>query len=84
MARSDLVIDLVEAQQRGDVARFRMLVEAIIAEERNNQHHLVADRLSELITTAGARSLLARDDTARQDADLVTEIVPKRRLSEVH
>ena len=59
MARSDLVIDLVEAQQRGDVARFRMLVEAIIAEERNNQHHLVADRLSELITTAGARSLLA-------------------------
>ena len=84
MARSDLVIDLVEAQQRGDVARFRMLVEAIIAEERNNQHHLVADRLSELITTAGARSLLARDDTARQVADLVTEIVPKRRLSEVH
>lgn len=84
MARSDLVIDLVEAQQRGDVARFRRLVEAIIAEERNNQHHLVADRLSELITTAGARSLLARDDTARQVADLVTEIVPKRRLSEVH
>jgi AAA+ superfamily predicted ATPase len=83
MARSDLVIDLVEAQQRGDVARFRMLVEAIIAEERNNQHHLVADRLSELITTAGSRSLLARDDAARQVADLVNEIVPKRRLSEV-
>jgi AAA+ superfamily predicted ATPase len=83
MARSDLVVDLVEAQQRGDNARFQMLVEAIIAEERNNQHHLVADRLSELITTSGTRGLLMRDDFARQVVDLVQEIVPKRRLSEV-
>lgn len=83
MARSDLVIDLVEAQQRGDTARFRMLVEAIIAEERSNQHHLVADRLSELITTSGTQRLLSRDDSARQVTDLVQEIVPRRRLSEV-
>ena len=41
MARSDLVVDLVDAQRRGDSARFRTLVEAIIAEERSNQHHLV-------------------------------------------
>ena len=54
MARSDLVVDLVEAQRRGDNARFRALVEAIIAEERSNQHHLVADRLAELITTTGS------------------------------
>lgn len=83
VARSDLVIDLVEAQQRGDNTRFRMLVEAIIAEERNNQHHLVADRLSELITTTGARGLLARDDSARRVSDLVQEVVPKRRLVDV-
>ncbi len=83
MARSDLVIDLVEAQRRGDVARFRMLVEAIIVEERHNQHHLVADRLSELITTAGSTELLARDDAARPVADLLHEIVPRRRLGDV-
>ncbi|MEY8013743.1 AAA family ATPase [Mycobacterium servetii] len=83
MARSDLIVDLVEAQQRGDNTRFRTLVEAIIAEERNNQHHLVADRLSELITTSGTRHLLGRDDSARQVADLVQEIVPKRRLADV-
>jgi len=81
MPRSDLVIDLVEAQRRGDNARFRGLVEAIIAEERSNQHHLVADRLSELITTNGSSDLLARDDTARQVRDLVQEIVPRRRLA---
>lgn len=84
MARSDLVIDLVEAQRRGDTARFRVLVEAIIAEERSNQHHLVADRLSELITTAGSSELLARDERARPVADLLHEIVPRRRLGEVH
>lgn len=81
MARSDLVVDLVDAQRRGDSARFRTLVEAIIAEERSNQHHLVADRLSELITTAGSSDLLARDDSARPVADLVHEIVPRRRLA---
>jgi len=83
VARSDLVIDLVEAQQRGDATKFRALVEAIIAEERSNQHHLVADRLSELITTSGTQGLLARDDFARQVADLVQEIIPKRRLADV-
>jgi hypothetical protein len=81
MARSDLVIDLVEAQRRGDSARFRVLVEAIIAEERSNQHHLVADRLSELITTSGSAELLKRDDSARQVADLVHEVIPRRRLA---
>lgn len=80
MARSDLLIDLVEAERRGDKAKFRVLVEAVIAEERANQHHLVADRLSELITTVGSSELLTRDDSATRVSDLVHEIVPRRRL----
>lgn len=80
MARSDLLVDLVEAERRGDKARFRVLVEALIAEERANQHHLVADRLSELITSVGSTDLLARDDTSTRVVDLVQEIVPRRRL----
>lgn len=83
MARSDLVIDLVDAQRRGDTTRFRSLVEAIIAEERSNQHHLVADRLSELITTAGSSDLHSRDDNARSVSDLLHEVVPRRRLREL-
>ena len=81
MARSDLLIDLVEAERRGDKAKFRVLVEAVIAEERAQQHHLVADRLSELITSVGSADLLARDDSATRVSDLVHEIVPRRRLS---
>jgi ATPase family associated with various cellular activities (AAA) len=81
MARSDLLVDLVEAERRGDKARFRILVEAIIAEERANQHHLVADRLSELITTSGSPELLSRNAAATRMQDLLQEIIPRRRLS---
>ncbi len=80
MPRADLIVDLVDAQRRGDDARFRVLVEAIIAEERGKQHHLVADRLAELITTSGSRALLGRDDSARPVSDLLHELVPRRRL----
>lgn len=80
MARSDLLIDLVDAERRGDKAKFRALVEAIIAEERANQHHLVADRLSELITTMGSSELL-RDEASSRINDLLLDLVPQRRLS---
>ena len=80
MARSDLLIDLVEAERRGDKDRFRTLVEAIIAEERSKQHHLVADRLSELITAVGSSDLLARDEGASRVGDLLLDLVPKRRI----
>jgi SpoVK/Ycf46/Vps4 family AAA+-type ATPase len=81
VARADLLLDLVEAERRGDRERFRVLVEAVIAEERANQHHLVADRLSEIITTTGQG--LARDDRASAVRDLVQEVVPRRRLDEL-
>ncbi|HEX5367110.1 MAG TPA: hypothetical protein VFW63_10685, partial [Acidimicrobiales bacterium] len=84
MARSDLLIDMVEAERRGDKQRFKALVEAVIAEERAKQHHLVADRLSELITTLGSSGLLARDEAASRVTDLVLEVVPSRSLASLH
>ncbi|WP_040794259.1 AAA family ATPase [Nocardia higoensis] len=81
MARSDLLLDLVEAERRGDRDRFRMLVEAVIAEERAKQHHLVADRLSEIITTTGQG--VPRDEHATAVRDLVAEILPQRRMDEL-
>jgi SpoVK/Ycf46/Vps4 family AAA+-type ATPase len=80
MARADLLLDLVEAERRGDRDRFKVLVEAVIAEERANQHHLLADRLSDLITTAGHG---IRDDRASAISDLVQEFVPNRRLNDL-
>lgn len=81
MARADLILDLVEAERRGDRDKFRVLVEAVIAEERANQHHLLADRLSEIITTTGQS--LVRDDRAAAIRDLAHEVVPNRRLDDL-
>lgn len=81
MARADLILDLVEAERSGDRDKFRVLVEAVIAEERANQHHLLADRLSEIITTTGQS--LVRDDRAVAIRDLAHEVVANRRLDDL-
>ncbi len=83
MARSDLLIDLVEAERLGDKTRFRALVEAVIAEERANQHHVVAARLTELITTSGSSDLLHHDAFAENLGELLHQVVPRRRLESV-
>lgn len=49
MARSDLLVNLVGAGANGDKRLFRDTVEAIIAEERSKQHHIVADKLTRLL-----------------------------------
>ena len=49
MARSDLLSNLIKAERDGDRAGFRRTVESIIADERDKNHTVVADRLSGLI-----------------------------------
>lgn len=83
MARADLVLDLVDAERRGDRERFKALVETLIAEERANQHHLLADRLSELITTTGERTRAQRDEHASAVRDLMLEVVPNKQIDEL-
>lgn len=80
MARADLLLDLVEAERKGDRDRFKIIVESVIAEERANQHHLLADRLSQIITTAGPS---IRDDHASAIRDLLHEVMPERQLSDL-
>ena len=46
MARSDLLVTRVDAALRGDSVVFRRAVEAVISEEREKQHNVLADRLS--------------------------------------
>ena len=46
MARADLLIELVRAGAGGEQPLFRKALEALIAEERAKQHHILADRLA--------------------------------------
>ncbi|EMK2349469.1 ATP-binding protein [Vibrio fluvialis] len=52
MARADLVINLVETGMKGDLPRFKMTAEAIAADARLKQHHHLATRLSDILTTS--------------------------------
>ncbi len=52
MARSDLLVSLVRASAMGDSKELTTTVEAIIAEERAKQHHILADRLAGHVPTA--------------------------------
>lgn len=45
MARADLIVDLVKYASNGNKAMVRKVTEAIIAEEREKQHTILADRL---------------------------------------
>jgi AAA+ superfamily predicted ATPase len=56
MARADLLINLVRAGAQGDQLSFRRTVEAIVAEERERQHHVVADRLAEFLKSSARDS----------------------------
>ena len=45
MARADLIVDLVKYAASGNKAMVKKVAEAIIAEERDKQHTILADRL---------------------------------------
>lgn len=83
MARSDLLIDLIRAGSRGDQALFRRSVEALIAEERGKNHHVLADRLAEYLRTNGSSRgpLSAASDT--QAEGLVVELTPRHTLDDM-
>jgi hypothetical protein len=81
MARSDLILSLVRAGAKGDQALFRKTVEAVVAEERGKQHHVLADQLSACLELNGSHNRPPSPQisgTAIQD--IVYEITPRRTL----
>lgn len=88
MARSDLIVSLVQAGSAGDKRGFRTATEAIIAEERAKQHHVLADRLNSLIQSngsgngAGSTAFVTSEATAR-GREFIAEIVPRRQLGDL-
>jgi predicted AAA+ superfamily ATPase len=85
MARADLLLNLTRAGAKGDLASFRKAIEALIAEERSKQHHILADRLAaHLVQNGGGGGVLPPSGTRNgQYIDLYHEIEPRRRLQEL-
>ena len=85
MARADLLLNLVRAGARGDQPSFRKSIEALIAEERAKQHHILADRLSaHLVQNGGATSAPFPGGLRNgQATEFFHEIEPRRRLQDL-
>jgi len=88
MARSDLLISLVKAANTGDKRTFRIVTEAIIAEERAKHHDVLADRLTHVIQSNGSgaansQSISAASESSSRGKDFIAEIIPKRRLEDL-
>ena len=84
MARSDLLVNLVKANNLGDKRLFRSTVEALIAEERAKQHNVLAERLTRALTTnGGALPHVGSNEPIARARDYLTEISPKLRLEDL-
>lgn len=78
MARADLLLGLVRAARDHDDAALGRTVEALIAEEREKQHHVLADRLEEALHRNGSH-VVQLEAAARAPGVEVT--TPRRSLS---
>lgn len=85
MARADLLLDLVRAGARGDQSLFRKALEALVAEERAKQHHVLADRLASHLQQNGGTSHAQPSPIRRNGpaSDLFFEVEPRRRLEDL-
>lgn len=88
MARSDLLLSIVKAGISNDSDGLRTSVEAVVADERKKNHHLVADRL-ERVLNSNPVSITTPMDSRRTDPrghngrDVILEMVPRTRLSDL-
>ncbi|WP_025770772.1 AAA family ATPase [Thioalkalivibrio sp. HK1] len=89
MARADLLTRLVQSAMREDKASFRKVVEAIISEERNKQHRVLADRLEETLNNPPAESHTLNGSHRGRMMDrwktqsLFHESTPQRKISDL-
>lgn len=82
MTRADLVVALARAATSGDQQRIRRTLDAIIAEERQKQHNVVAEELATVVESPSSSSngALRLDETTHS---LVHEVVPGRKLDDL-
>jgi SpoVK/Ycf46/Vps4 family AAA+-type ATPase len=82
MPRSDLLLNLAKAGSQGDQVGVRRTLEAIVADERGRQHHVVADRLSELLSRSEGEVTPGRGPIESSSSPLL-EIVPRKSFQDL-
>jgi SpoVK/Ycf46/Vps4 family AAA+-type ATPase len=85
MARSDLLISLVRAGATGDREMLKSTAEALVAEERAQNHHVLADRLEKALSAVPVTppALTTAASLAGAGKDSVLEIHPRTQMSQL-
>lgn len=85
MARGDLLLNLVRASVSGDKSAVRSAVETIIAEEKNKQHTVLADRLMRAMHANGngMNKLQPVSESGHKGREFIAEIMPRRELGDL-
>lgn len=86
MARSDLLVSLVRAATSGDQTSVRTTAEALAADERAKNHHVVADRLERALSSVAvtSNSLLSVTEAEQKGGrEAVLELKPRVRLEQL-
>ena len=79
MARADLIIELVKSVVSGDKKMFRRVTESIIAEERNKQHIVLANRLEQELNALVEQNAL----NINEIENYLVELKPSKRIEEL-
>lgn len=83
MPRSDLLVSLVKAGSRGDRPGFRRSLEALVADERGRQHHVIANQLAECLESAPDPMTPSMRPISPTPEALVDELRPERTLADL-
>lgn len=90
MARSDLLVALVKAGATGDKKLAFTSAEALIADERIKQHHVLADRLAGILNSNGngngTHGQVLRSESVSHGPttrDLFIDLVPRRKMEDM-
>ncbi|RTR38196.1 AAA family ATPase [Shewanella canadensis] len=85
MARSDKVISLVKAGVLNDKTQFKRVVESLIVDERQKNHHVIAERLEHELEKLSTSNSALNGPTQKSNkvSNLVNEISPKLKFSEL-
>lgn len=82
MARADLLLALVQSGAGGDDLAFRRATEALIAEEENKNHGVLASQLTAALTRRRSSSNVSTMNR-QETAGLLHEREPERRVSDL-
>ena len=83
MAQADLLVKLVKSASDGDQIAFRKISEALIQEERNKGHRILADRLIKALRPNGSYSshTFTKNESNNTHKNFIFEVTPERDLN---